>query len=140
MAKSPGLIRRRGRGWLVVLRVNGDRHQFGPRREKFLGLAESKSEVTEWAWGKLMELEAQAKRKAQGLRSAVSFSELLKRYREEELPVLAPGTRDAYEDTFKPAEAYFVTKLGDPTLEQIQVGHIAGRLGPRRPSDEVGKG
>ncbi len=41
MAKSPGLNRRRGRGWLVVLRVNEDRHQFGPRREKFLGLAES---------------------------------------------------------------------------------------------------
>lgn len=32
--QAPGTIRRRGKGWQVILRVNGDRHRFGPRTEE----------------------------------------------------------------------------------------------------------
>ncbi len=50
MAKAPGTIRKRGNGWQVILRVNGDRYQFGPRSEPFLGLGPSRNEVKEWVW------------------------------------------------------------------------------------------
>ncbi len=67
MAKAPGTIRKRGNGWQVILRVNGDRHQFGPRSEPFLGLGPSRNEVKEWVWRKVEELKRAAKRESDGL-------------------------------------------------------------------------
>ena len=132
MAKAPGTIRKRGTGWQVILRVNGARHQFGPRSEPFLGSGPTRKAVQEWTWRKHRVLEKEAKREVEGLPGSVPFSDLLKQFRTEEMPTLAPGTRAAYEDTLKPVEEYFVGKMVDPTLDRIHARHIKAYLSWRR--------
>ena len=136
MAKAPGTIRQRGSSWNVIVRMDGERHEFGPRSEPFLGRAKTRKEVEEWTWRKYTELKEQADssamREALGTPESVTFSELLARFRGEVVPTLAEGTRMAYEDTFRPAEAYFVDKLGDPLLEGIRSRHVNDYLSWRR--------
>ena len=62
MARAPALIRRRGKSWNVVIRLDGVRHEFGPRSEPFLGKASTKKHVEEWVWRKHAELRDEAKR------------------------------------------------------------------------------
>ena len=132
MAKAPGTIRKRGTGWQVIIRVNGDRHQFGPRSEPFLGLGPSRNEVEEWVWRKHKELGGAAKREAEGLPGSVRFSKLLERFRTEEMPLVSKGTQGAYEETFRPVEKYFLGTLGDPVLEDIHKRDIKAFLSWRR--------
>ncbi|MGH7578012.1 MAG: hypothetical protein ACREM1_23185 [Longimicrobiales bacterium] len=47
MSKVPGVIRRRGAGWNVMLRVDGRRHEYGPRKVPLLRYG-SREEVEEW--------------------------------------------------------------------------------------------
>lgn len=121
MANAPGYIRRRGTSWNVVIRVDGERHEFGPRSEPFLGHSSTtRKDVEEWVWRKHDELREAAKREARrdalGEPEAMTFSELVERFREEVLPTLAKGTQRSYEETFGPAEEFFVDRLGDPLL------------------------
>ena len=96
MAKAPGLIRRRGLSWNVVIRLDGMRLEFGPRSEPFLGKAKTRKQVEGWVWRKHAELQDEAKRaferEANGAPESVTFSELVARYREEIMPTLAEGT------------------------------------------------
>ena len=62
MARAPGLIRRRGQSWNVVIRLDGERHEFGPRSEPLLSKASTKKQVEEWVWRKHAELRDEAKK------------------------------------------------------------------------------
>lgn len=132
--KLPGhIIRRRGGSWRVVLCVGGKVHQFGPRLEPLLGAeTKSKTEVAEWAWRKLEELKKATAREHAGLPGRVPFSELLRRYRSDELPDKAKTTQRCYEVSLAPAEHYFIDKLGDPMLDQIHSAHVKAYLSWRR--------
>lgn len=136
MAKAPGTIRQRGTSWNVIIRMEGERHEFGPRSEPLLGVATSRKEVEEWTWRKHAELkeeaETAARRGADGTPDSVPFSDLVARFRAERLPTLAPGTQAAYEDTLKPVTAYFVGQLGDPMVEDIRSRHVKDYLSWRR--------
>ena len=57
-------VRRRGRGWNVSIRVNGARHQYGPRTESLLRTAIPREIVEQWARAKYHELGGQAERAA----------------------------------------------------------------------------
>ncbi len=131
--RLPGYIgQRSGGGWRVVLCVAGKRHQYGARIEPLLKRDTPRNTVVEWAWRKLDELKRAAAREVAGLPGRVPFSELLRRYRQEELPDKASGTQRTYEATLKPAEHFFVTLRGDPMLDQIHSAHIKAYLSWRR--------
>lgn len=137
MASAPGYIRKRGTSWNVVIRVDGERHEFGPRSEPFLGQdSTTRKDVEEWVWRKHDELREAAKREARrdalGEPEAMTFSELVERFREEVLPTLAKGTQRSYEETFGPAEEFFVDRLGDPLLEDVRKRHVGDYLSWRR--------
>src|ERR1700674_1767298 len=83
-------------------------------------------------WRKHAELIKASERQAVGLPGRVRFTELLRRYRAEEMPGMAVRSRQSYECTLKPAELYFTSKLGDPMLDQIHTRHVAQYLSWRR--------
>ena len=139
MAKAPATIRQRGNGWQVIIRVNGQRHQFGPRSEPFLGTDRTRKEVDEWVWRKHKKLEKVAKREAEDLPESLHFSELVEKVRAEKIPLLAKGTQRAYEETLRPVEKYFLGTLGDPLLEDIRARHIEGYLSWRRVNRQNGQ-
>src|SRR6059036_3727730 len=97
-------------GWRVVLCVGGKPVQFGARTEPILSgkWRTPRNTVIEWAWRKLEELKKAAAREVAGLPGREPFSELLRRYREEELPDKALGTQRTYEATLRSVERYFV--------------------------------
>ena len=138
MAKAPGTIRRRGNGWQVIIRVNGKRHQFGPRSTPFLGTAPTQNEVEEWVWREHDRLMKSAKRDVDDLPNSVHFSELVEQFRAEEMPMLTSGTQRAYEETFRPVEKYFLHTLGDPMLENIHARHIKAYISWRRVNRQNG--
>src|SRR5207244_942078 len=88
--------------------------------------------VIEWAWRKLEELKKAAAREVAGLPGREPFSELLRRYREEELPDKALGTQRTYEATLRSVERYFVKLRGEPMLDQIHSAHIKAFMSWRR--------
>ena len=139
MAKAPGTIRKRGNGWQVIIRVNGTRHQFGPRTAPFLGTLPTLNEVEEWVWREHEKLKKAAKRDAAGLANSVHFSELAEQFKAEEMPMLARGTQAAYHDTLKPVGKYFEDILGDPLLENIHARDIKTYLSWRRVNRQNGK-
>ncbi len=133
--KYPGYIRSRSgtnkAPWRVTLCVDGKVTLFGARTEKVLKYG-TKPDVIEWMWRKNAELKKAAQREAVGLPGRTRFTELLRRYRAEEMSGMALASQASYECTLKPAEFYFVTKLGDPLLDQIHTAHLAQYLSWRR--------
>lgn len=134
-AKPPGYLAPRngrvGPPWRVALCVAGKVHWYGARTEQTPKHG-TRNEAIEWMWRKVEELKRAAAREVTGLPGRLPFSELLRRYREEELPDKARGTQRTYEATLKPAEHYFVTPRGDPMLDQIHSAHIKAYLSWRR--------
>lgn len=133
--KPPGYLKARTRAglppWRVALCVGGKVTWFGARTEPVLKHG-ARNEVIEWMWRKQAELKKASQREAVGLPGRVRFTELLRRYRAEEMPGMAVTSRQSYECTLKPAELYFTSKLGDPMLDQIHTPHIAQYLSWRR--------
>jgi integrase len=133
--KIPGHLEARTRAglppWRVALCVGGKVTWFGARTEPVLKHG-TRNEVIEWMWRKQAELKKAAQREAVGLPGRVRFTELLARYRAEEMPGMAVTSRQSYECTLKPAELYFTSKLGDPMLDQIHTPHVAQYLSWRR--------
>ncbi|HET9982619.1 MAG TPA: tyrosine-type recombinase/integrase [Longimicrobiales bacterium] len=127
----PGLIRKRGMGWQVVLRVGGKRHQYGPRTEKLLASC-TKNEAEEFAWRKLKELKKEAERAAAGLPGPMPISALLDKYERERLPLLAEHTRRTYKVSLAYFRTFFVERLGDPRVDKIRAGHVTDYLNWRR--------
>ena len=62
----------------------------------------------------------------------MQFSELLDRYRESQLPDLAPSTRRAYECSITGFHTFFVEGAGDPGVGDIGRGAVASFLTWRR--------
>ena len=141
--KVPGYLQsrngREGPPWRVALCVAGKVHWFGARGEPTLKHG-TKNDAIEWMWRKLEELKKAAKREEVGLPGRVRFSELLRRYRAEELVDKARGTQRTYEATLRPAEHYFVTLHGDPMLDQVHAASIKMYLSWRRSHSADGTG
>lgn len=99
-AKPPGYLKPRsgrvGPPWRVALCVGGKVCWFGARTEPTLKHG-TRNEVIEWMWRKHDELKKGRQREVVGLPGRVRFSELLRRYRAEELPDKALTTQRCYE-------------------------------------------
>lgn len=115
--RYPGYIEPHGRGFRVTLTVNGARHRFTVR-------AASKADAAEWARAKYGELARQVAREQLGLPGAVTCSQLFAAFRREAVAAKCAGTANAYEDSLRILEPYFVQQLGDPTLQQVRRTHV----------------
>ena len=119
------MIRKRGPSYQVVLRVDGERHQFTVR-----GL---KADAERFACEKYDELQYEARRIEDGLPERIRFSALLAEYTTDYLPELnSERTRESYRDSLRAARSYFVDKRGDPELQLIRAAHIRKFLTWRR--------
>lgn len=127
------MIRRRGAGWNVLVRVDGHRHEYGPRSVPLLRHG-SREEVEEWVWAEYRRLVREARTEASG---DIRFSELVQRWRDEELSALNPGGAHAYEDSLKPIEEYFVERKEDPPIRNIRPADIKQFLAWRRTARRV---
>lgn len=136
MGRHPGTIRRRGAGWQVVLRVEGERHQFGPRTDPFLADA-TRAEVEEWCWRKYREIQKLAQRRQDGLPGPMPVSGLFAEYERDQLPRLAPNTRRTYAATLALFRMFFVERLGDLRVDRIRAPHIRKYLRWREDRDGV---
>lgn len=134
--KPKGLIRRRGTGWQVIIRIGGERHQYGPRTEPILASG-SRLDVEEWVEREYKRLQRDAQRKADGLPGQMAFSVLLDRYEADPLKRLAPNTRKTYAGSLARFRAFFVDKLGDPRVDRIRSPHIRQYLRWREDEDGV---
>lgn len=123
--RFPGSIDRRGDTFRVRLSVAGTMHSFTLETD-------DKRAAEQFARTKDKELRATQRRKASGLAVGVTFSALLATFREQAMPGVAEGTRNAYEDSLGPIETYFVTELGDPIIESIAAKHVTEFLTWRR--------
>lgn len=129
-----GLIRERPKGsgsWQVVIRVGGERYQFGPRSTPELG-SMTRGRAEEWMLRKRGELLKRAQRATEGLSTGGAFSALLEQFEAEEMPTLTPGTQKSYRDSLGPIQTYFVGTVGDPALDKIHAKHIKSYLTWRR--------
>ncbi len=124
-----GYLHQTATGWVVVLRVAGERFKYGPREDA--RLRGTRKQAEEWAARKNTELHDAARRKAAGLRAEVRFSELVADYQEQELPGLAPGTRRTYTGCLEVMRRYF-DQRGNPKLEDIHAQQIKQYLSWRR--------
>ncbi len=128
----PGSIEKRGDCLRVRLCVGGERHYFT------LPTLDRKA-AEGFARDKAAELEKQHERQAAGMPGPMRFSALLAKFEAEEVPTLAPGTQRTYADSLKPIRAYFVGKIGDPTVDQIRAMHVKDFLSWRRANRMDGK-
>ena len=121
----PGSIQPRGDGYRVRLHVAGEMHRF---QINSVTMAEAQAFAIE----KQEELKREAGRRSVGLPGRISFSGLLKRFDDHELPGLAENTRKSYRSSFKFFRWFFVERMGNPTIEKIRPGHIREYLTWRR--------
>jgi integrase/recombinase XerD len=131
MAKAPGVIRWRGAGWNVKIRMDGRRFQYGPRTVELLRYA-NRAEVEASVWDEHRRLVTRVKREAEGLAGNVRLSDLLDLFEEQVMPGLSAGGRKSYRDSFAPLKAFFVAMKDDPPLERIRPGPIREYLAWRR--------
>ena len=122
----------------MIIRVDGERHQYGPGRERFLGSDPSRNEVEEWTWRKYRELEKQVCRRQDGLPAPMPFSALADRYEADQVPRLAPRTQLGYKSSLARFREYFVFELGDPMVDRIRAPHVRDFLRWREDRDGVG--
>ena len=121
----PGSIQPRGDRLRVRLSVAGEMHRFQLNSVTL-------TEAQQFAKDKHEELTRIAGRQAAGLPGQITFSELLARYAEHEIPGLAPNTQKSYKSSFKFFRPFFVERLGDPVIENIRPGHVREYLTWRR--------
>jgi site-specific recombinase XerD len=120
-----GSIEKRGDSYRIRLCIGGKRHYYTVRTT-------DRRAAERLAREKYHELERRQDRRAAGLPGAIRVSALLEQFENEVLPTLAPGTQRSYRDTLKPVRVYFITKSGDPRVDNIHAAHIAGYLTWRR--------
>ena len=132
MAKYPGNLLRRGRGYLWRVCVGGERHAETFRTSTI-------TEAAKCARERYRELEARHERRSEGLATDVSVSWLFSRYESDVLPRKAPGTQRTYLDSLKPLRTYFVERCNDPAVEKVRAGHVEGYLAWRA-TNRIGGG
>ena len=136
MAKTkryPGYIERRGTGYRVRLCVNATYHRYHVETD-------DRREAEQWARNKYDELTGEAGRERLGLPGRVTCSQLFAAFRREALPTKSAGTQQAYEDSLKVLEPYFVTTLGDLPLHDVRRAHVKQYLAWRRRNRRKGAG
>jgi len=109
----------------VRLCVGGQRYRFTLRTT-------DRPEAEQFARDKYAELERLHQRQVQGYPKPVRVSDLIGRFETEEMPTKAPGCRRSYAASVKPIRLFFVTKLGDPTVDLLRAGDVEGFLTWRR--------
>ncbi len=123
--KKRGNVERRGQASRVRIMVGKERHSFTlPTTDK--------AEIAAFVKRKRAELERAHSRRALGLATGVRMSELFDQYERETMPTLAPGAAESYADSLMPLRQYFVTELGDPTVESIRTKDVLGFMSWRR--------
>lgn len=120
-----GNITKLGDRWRIRLMVGGVQHSYTVE-------APDRKAVEQFAKNKRAELDKQQARNASGFETGVRFSSLLDRFERDVLPSLAKGTGDAYRDSTKILQLYFVEESGDPAIETLQAKHVTAFLTWRR--------
>jgi site-specific recombinase XerD len=112
----PGSIDRRSDTFRIRLLVRGRRHTFTIDTT-------DQGEAERFAMARYLELSQAAApgdlRGRKGLPRDVTVALLLDLYERNVLPELAPGTQDAYRDSFKAIRKYFVDTIGDPSIDSV---------------------
>lgn len=135
MAKSknhPGSIDERSGSYRLRLCVAGERHTYTFKDA-------TRAEVEEFAEKKEEKLRERAKRKALGLPVGVTVSELLDRYKREELPTLSEGSQRTYPKSLKPIRHFFTKVKDDPDVEDVRAVHVKEFMTWRRVHGPGGK-
>ncbi len=121
MARHPGSIERRGDSYRIRLCVGGKRHYY------------TRSGTLEEARQFAREKDAELRRRVvKGLPGPMQFSELMRRYRDEVLPDLAPHSQRSYGTSLAAFETYFVREGHDLRAHEVSKGHITGFKSWRR--------
>lgn len=119
----PGSIRQRGDTFQVRLSVRGSRHVFtvdGTRKDAENFARRKYAELERWA------------RRGPAAANQLLFSDLLKRFREDELPTLSAGSQKSYGGSLDVLEMYFVDQVGDPVLELVGRADVKAFMAWRR--------
>lgn len=127
-----GCLDRHGPSWRWRVSVGGKRHTIilsGPRTRK------AAEELTRVEYQKLQK---EAGRRALGLPGAVHVSEMLDDYEADTLPTLAESSQVGYKVTLRAIRAFFVDRLGNPHIDQVQTGHVDAFLAWRLLHDADG--
>lgn len=123
--RHPGSITRRGESYRVTLCVGGKiTRSTVPTTDRRL--------AEQFARKRFSELKRAHERQFAGLPDVITISALVAEFVSQELPMLAKGTRDAYEDSLKPIRRYFIDELGDLPLDRIRAAHIDAYMDWRR--------
>jgi len=130
--RTPGSIDRHGNRFRIRLSVNGTAHTFTVATE-------DRRAAELFAKKKYEDLVKEAERAALGFVVGVRFSELLTKFDEQEIPLLAAGTQRSYRETIEILTTYFVEQQGDPTVASIRPKHIKEYLSWRRVNRLDGK-
>jgi integrase/recombinase XerD len=123
--KYPGSIERRGDSYRVTLCVAGKiSRSTVPTTDRRI--------AEQFARQRFSELRHAHERQFAGLPHVITISALISEFVTQELPQLAKGTREAYEDSLKPIRKYFIDESGDLPLDRIRAAHIDAYMDWRR--------
>ena len=129
--RHPGTIEKRGRSLRVILYAGGKRHSFT------LPTADRR-EAVEFARRKHAELGHLVEREQRGLPGSMPLSQLLDKFEQERLPLLATNTRRTYSISLTKFREFFV-RIGDPRVEHVRSGHVNDYLNWRRTDGRKGR-
>jgi len=104
----------------------------GGKYHRFTITTLNRKEVERWAREKFDKLERAHGRQLRGLRVGVKMVDLLTYFEAERLPRLAPNTQRAYTGSIKSVRAFFIDRLGDLPLEDIEDDMVTEFLDWRR--------
>jgi integrase len=123
--RIPGSIDRHGDRFRIRLCIAGERHNFTiPTTDRRAAEAFAKQRV--------LQLTADAERRAAGMVTGKRVSELIATFERDELPTLTAGTSSAYRDSLKPIKTYFLDTIGDPSVESVRAKDILAFIAWRR--------
>jgi site-specific recombinase XerD len=120
----PGSITKRGATWLVRLCVGG--------KYKCFTVRGTKVEAQNFATAKHAELSHDHDRAGAGLPGPIRFSALIEDFKTYELPGLSAGAAESYSSSLGAFRTFFVEKLGDPLVRNIQRGDVKTYIQWRR--------
>jgi integrase/recombinase XerC len=122
----PGHIQQRGaESWRITLRVDGERRRYTVKG--------TLRDAENYARKKYQELERRARRRGTAsLSVVVRFSDLLRRFEDDEMPTLTAGTQRSYQGSVDVFRTYFIEEIDDPALDRIGRAEVKSFLSWRR--------
>ena len=121
----PGSIDKRGRSYRLRLCIGGKYETYNFSDVK-------RSEVETFAKKEHERLKKLHGRVKRGLPGVTTMSELITRFESDVLPGLAPNSAESYPHSLKPLAHFFVVKLRDPKLHDLDRGDVASYMAWRR--------